>query len=60
VVQSLFELIRFRNQHPAFDGVFSLLETGESEMTLRWDKGAAWAILDVDFTSGSYHISSSP
>jgi sucrose phosphorylase len=60
VVQSLFELIRFRNQHLAFDGVFSLLETGESEMMLRWDSGNAWAMLEVDFASGSYQISSSP
>ncbi|HET9912580.1 MAG TPA: sucrose phosphorylase, partial [Anaerolineales bacterium] len=59
VVQSLFELIRFRNRHPAFDGTFSLPETGESEITLRWDNGADWAILEVDFASGSYHISSS-
>jgi sucrose phosphorylase len=60
VVQSLFELIRFRNRHPAFDGAFSLLETGESEMTLRWDNDNAWAMLEVDFASGSYQISSSP
>jgi len=60
VVQSLFELIRFRNRHPAFDGAFSLLETGESEMTLRWDNGNAWAMLEVNFASGSYHISSNP
>ncbi len=60
VVQSLFGLIRFRNQHPAFDGTFSLPETGESEITLRWDNGNAWAMLEVNFASGSYQISSSP
>ena len=60
VVQSLFELIRFRNQHPAFDGTFSLPETGESEITLRWDNGVDWAILEVDFASGAYSISNSP
>jgi sucrose phosphorylase len=60
VVQSLFELIRFRNRHPAFDGTFSLPETGEFEMTLRWDNGDAWAMLEVDFASGSYQISSDP
>jgi sucrose phosphorylase len=60
VVQSLFELIRFRNRHPAFDGTFSLPETGESEMTLRWDNGDTWAMLEINFSSGSYHISSSP
>ena len=60
VVQSLFELIRFRNRHPAFDGTFSLLATGESEITLRWDNGDAWAMLEVNFDLGSYQISSSP
>ena len=60
VVQSLFELIRFRNRHPAFDGTFSLPETSEYEMTLRWDNNNAWAMLEVDFASGSYRISSSP
>src|SRR5512147_1718552 len=60
VVRSLFELIRFRNRHPAFDGAFSLSETGESEIALRWDNGADWAMLEVDFASGSYRISSSP
>jgi sucrose phosphorylase len=59
-VQSLFELIRFRNRHPAFDGTFSLPESGESAITLRWDNGDAWAMLEANFASGSYHISSSP
>src|ERR1041385_4415968 len=57
VVQSLFDLIRFRNRHPAFDGVFSLLETDETEMTLRWDNDNDWAMLEVNFASGSYRIS---
>ena len=60
VVQSLFELIRFRNRHPAFDGTFSLPETRETRITLRWDNGDAWAMLEVNFASGSYHISSNP
>ena len=60
VVQSLFELIRFRNRHPAFDGTFRLPETGESEIILRWDNGDAWAMLKANFSSGSYSISNSP
>lgn len=60
VVQSLFQLIRFRNRHPAFDGTFSLPETVDFELTLRWDNGDAWAMLEVDFASGSYQISSLP
>ncbi|RPJ24448.1 MAG: sucrose phosphorylase [Chloroflexi bacterium] len=60
VVQSLFELIRFRNHHPAFNGSFSMPETRDSGFTMRWDSGVDWAMLDVDFASGSYQISSSP
>ncbi len=60
VIQSLFELIRFRNRHPAFNGSFSVLETRDSGITLRWDNGVDWAILEVDFASGSYSISNSP
>ena len=59
VVQSLFELIRFRNRHPAFNGSFSMPETHESGITVRWDNGVDWAMLEVDFVSGSYSISNS-
>ena len=34
VVQSLFDLIRFRNRHPAFCGSFSMPETPDSGITL--------------------------
>jgi sucrose phosphorylase len=60
VIQSLFGLIRFRNQHPAFNGAFSMPETPDSQITLRWDNGDDWAMLDVDLPSGSYSISNSP
>ncbi len=59
VVQPLFALIRFRNQHPAFQGSFSMPETSDSTITLRWDNGDDWAMLEVDFVSGSYSISNS-
>jgi sucrose phosphorylase len=59
VVQSLFELIRFRNQHAAFNGSFSMPATQDSEIALRWDNGAEWAMLEVDFASGSYSLSNS-
>jgi len=60
VVQSLFELIRFRNNHPAFNGSFSMPTSRDSEITLRWDSGAEWAKLEVDFAVGLYSLSSSP
>ncbi len=59
VVQSLFELIRFRNHHPAFNGSFSMPEVPDSEIAMRWDNGVDWAMLEVDFASGSYSISNS-
>jgi sucrose phosphorylase len=59
VVQLLFELIRFRNHHPAFNGSFSMPETRDSEIAMRWDNGAEWAMLEVDFASGSYSLSNS-
>ena len=60
VVQSLFELIRFRNRHPAFNGAFSMPETRDSQITMRWDNGIDWAMLEVDLASGSYFVSNSP
>jgi sucrose phosphorylase len=59
VVQSLFELIRFRNRHPAFDGSFSMPETSDSKIAMRWENGVNWAMLEVNFASGSYSISNS-
>jgi sucrose phosphorylase len=60
VVQSLFKLIRFRNSHPAFNGSFSMPESPDSRITLRWENGDDWAMLEVDFASSSYSISNSP
>jgi sucrose phosphorylase len=60
VVQSLFELIRFRNHHPAFNGSFSMPETRDSGIVMRWDNGVDWAMLDVDLVSGSYSVSNNP
>ena len=60
VVQSLFELIRFRNRHPAFNGSFSMPASLEPRLALRWDNGNDWAMLEADLASGSYFISNSP
>lgn len=60
VVQALFQLIRFRNQHSAFNGVFSMAESPDSQLILRWENGNAWAALEVDLSSGSFSISSTP
>ena len=38
VVQRLVKLIRFRNEYPAFDGNFQVLESTENEINLSWQK----------------------
>jgi sucrose phosphorylase len=49
VVARLAELIRLRNEHPAFGGHFTLLETSSRVLAMRWDDGQQWAELRVDF-----------
>jgi sucrose phosphorylase len=51
VVQALFELMRFRNTHPAFAGEFQLLETGGHLIQMEWRNGAQWARLEADLAS---------
>jgi sucrose phosphorylase len=48
VVQSLFELIRFRNSHPAFGGQFHLLPCDDTSIRIEWRRDAEWARLSVD------------
>ena len=48
VVQRLVKLIRFRNTYPAFDGDFSVLPSGASEVRLAWKKGGVSCSLRVD------------
>ncbi len=57
VVQRLFRLIRFRNTYPAFDGVFTVLDTPEHELGLMWEYGDATCILYVDLIAQTAHIS---
>ncbi len=48
VVRSLFDLIRFRNTHPAFGGEFHLLPCDDTSIQIEWRCDAAWARLSVD------------
>jgi sucrose phosphorylase len=59
IVQDLCQLIRFRNQHPAFNGTFSLEDTPDHILVLRWNEQAHWAQLSIDFQQGRYEISCS-
>ena len=48
VVQRLLRLTALRNEHPAFQGTFSLPNTRDGEAHLLWKNGAASCSLQVD------------
>ena len=51
VVQDLLDLIRFRNTHLAFAGVFEVLATPDHALGLEWRNGGEFARLAVDLRS---------
>ncbi len=51
VVQRLLKLIRFRNDDPAFDGEFRVLDAAKNEVRLSSEKGDARCTLFVDLKS---------
>lgn len=58
VVQQLLDLIRLRNTHPAFNGKFTLLDSDEQHLAMRWDaEGGAFAELRVDLQTLEHSIS---
>lgn len=59
VVRALLELIRLRNQHPAFGGQFVLEETSPQRLQLRWSLGSDFAELDADLASGQWQLRAS-
>jgi len=56
VVRNLLKLIQFRNEHPAFQGDFSLLPSADSLLAIRWNKDETWAQLTVDFSEPGMEI----
>jgi len=56
VVADLVRLIRLRNEHPAFDGTFSLLDTPATSLRLRWISHEHFAELDVDLATAAYEL----
>jgi sucrose 6(F)-phosphate phosphorylase len=51
VVQRLLKLIRFRNEYPAFNGNFTILESSDHQLNLSWEKGSSQCVLKVDLPS---------
>jgi len=49
VVKKLVEMIHFRNTHPAFNGRFSVDDSDERSISLRWNRGDSFTKLIVKF-----------
>ena len=57
VVQKLCNLMRFRNQHPAFNGDITVdQDSTGGKLHIRWDKDGAFAALDTNFQDKSFQI----
>ena len=56
VVKRLVNLIRFRNQHPAFEGDFTAQAPSPSELVLSWENGAERASLTIDLKAKTGHV----
>jgi sucrose phosphorylase len=56
VVQRLIHLIRLRNSHAAFSGSFTLQNSSAQRLQMRWQQGAQWAELHVDFADLSHRL----
>ena len=56
MVRRLIELIRLRNQHAAFQGEFTLLDSSDAALHLRWSQGGDWAELQVDFAASTHAL----
>lgn len=57
VVKRLLKLMKFRNEHPAFNGNMTLPDSGEDELIIRWDNDEAQATLIVDLHTKKAKIS---
>ena len=56
VVQRLLKLIRFRNEYPAFNGEFSVLNSSKDEVILKWRKDDKYCTLFVDLKTNKSGI----
>jgi len=57
VVQRLIRLIRFRNEHPSFEGTFTIESAGEHALILGWVNGDAASRLVIDLDKKTAVIS---
>jgi len=57
IVQRLFKLIRFRNEHPAFNGKFQVIASNDDCLKLMWKKDQDHCTLTIDLKTNKSEIS---
>ena len=56
VVRSLLQLIRFRNTHPAFDGNFTLKDSGDEILNIMWQNGNHESEVVINLKQGDFTV----
>lgn len=56
VVKSLLKLLKFRNEHPSFDGEFQLLASSSETLHISWEQDQFQSILMVDLVKEIFWI----
>jgi sucrose phosphorylase len=56
VVRELIQLIKLRNMHPAFNGRFSVQDSADDVLALRWEGQGQALSLRVDLAAGDFSI----
>ena len=55
-MKSLLALMKFRNEHPAFDGGFELLDCTDDKFVILRKNGDEWAKLNADFAKKTFEV----
>ena len=56
VVKIFLNLIRFRNKHPAFNGRFTVLGSGEESVCMEWAQKGAFCRLNVNLQTHTRNV----
>ncbi|MFY0605819.1 MAG: sucrose phosphorylase [Cyclobacteriaceae bacterium] len=56
VVTKLIELMKFRNSHPSFSGIFNLQESAETSLSIKWTNDSYWSQLNIDLVNKQVEI----
>ncbi len=56
VVQRLFRLMRFRNEHPSFGGTFTLEKAEGSELVMKWENGDQSSVLSINLSKPDAYV----